>query len=144
MQYWQIFPSFLIFLLLFIYIKGRRQYPCFHAKCQSDVLSGWVGKGKFIMTFCVTNWFQRKSNFKRKNINKNKKLLRTHVCFPFHHGTCTRRVQVQGYLYFVTSPRKKAPDILSLYRKTPVRENPFRHIYTFYKIYFGDEVYWFS
>ena len=45
------------------------------------------------MMFCLTNWFQRKSNFKRKNIiNKNKKLPRKHVCFPFHHDTCTRRV----------------------------------------------------
>ena len=44
------------------------------------------------MTFFVTKWFQRKCYFKRKNINKNKKLQRLHICFPFHHSTFTRMV----------------------------------------------------
>ena len=115
--------------------KGRRLYPFCDAKRRSHVLGGWVGKSKFIMTFYVTKWLQRKFHFKRKSItNKNKKLLTMHVCFLFHHGTCARGVQVQGSLYFVISPRKKNLEILSLYRKIRVRENP---IPTYF-IYFGD------
>ena len=74
--------------------QGRRPYPFCHAKRQSDFqMGGWV-KYIFIMMFCVTKRFQRKSqHFKRKNIiNKYKKLQPMYVCFPFHHGTCTRRV----------------------------------------------------
>ena len=109
--------------------KGRRLYPFCDAKHQSHVLGGWVGKSKFMMTFYVTKWLQRKSHFKRKSItNKNKKLLTMHVCFLFHHGTCTREVQVQGSLYFVISPRKKNLEILSLYRKIRVRENSYSNI----------------
>ena len=60
------------------------------------------------VTFCVIKWFQRKSHFKRKNIiNKNKKLKRKHVCFPFHHGTCTQRVF--KFCLRKISPRKQAP-----------------------------------
>ena len=70
-----------------VYLQGRRPYPFCHAKHQSNGLGGRVGKDIFIMTFCVTKWFQRKNI-----INKNKKLKLTHVCFPFHHGACTRRV----------------------------------------------------
>ena len=52
-----------------------------------------MGKNISIITFCVTKWFQRKSHFKRENIiNKNKKLQRMHICFPFHHSTCTGKV----------------------------------------------------
>ena len=43
----------------FLNPKGWRPYPFCHAKRQSDLLGGWVGKNMFIMTFCVTNWFQR-------------------------------------------------------------------------------------
>lgn len=47
----------------------------------------------FIMTLCGTKWMRRISHhLKRKNINKYKKLQPIHFCFPFHHGTCTRRV----------------------------------------------------
>ena len=76
----------------------RRPYPFCHAKRQSDFLGGWVVKNIFIMMFCVTKWFQRRSDFKRKNIMiKYKKLKRTYVCFPLHQGsylggTCTRQV----------------------------------------------------
>ena len=70
-----------------IMIKGRRPYPFCRVKRQSDISGGWVGKDVFIMMFCVTKWFQRRSYFERKNINKYKKLQRTHVCFPFHHGS---------------------------------------------------------
>ena len=35
-------------------VRGRRPYPFSHAKRQSDVLNGWIGNNKFIMTFCVT------------------------------------------------------------------------------------------
>ena len=81
----------------FLNPKGWRPYPFCHAKRQSDLLGGWVGKNMFIMTFCVTNWFQRIPIQKKKYINKYKKLQCTHVCFPFHHvnylgGTGTRRV----------------------------------------------------
>ena len=57
---------------------GGSPYPCCHAKRQSDFLGGWVVKNEFIMMFCVTKWFQRRSHFKRKNIIiKYKKLKRT-------------------------------------------------------------------
>lgn len=54
-----------------------------------------VGKNMFVMTFCVTRCFQRRSHVKRKNIvNKYIKLL-----------------LLDGLLYsaFVISPWKKAP-----------------------------------
>ena len=57
-----------------------------------------MGKNIFTVTFCVTNWFQIRSHFKRKKIiNKYKKLQHTHISFPFHHGsylegTCTQQV----------------------------------------------------
>ena len=79
-----IFISGILFCIL-----GQTPYPFCHAKRESDVLGGWVCQNKFIMMFCVTKWFQRKSHFKRKI---NKKLQRTHFCFPFHHGTCTGRI----------------------------------------------------
>ena len=68
-------------IYIYIYSKGRCPYPFCHAKRQSDVLGGWVGKRKFFMTFCVTEWFRRKSHFKIKTIiNKNKNYcLRTSV-----------------------------------------------------------------
>ena len=83
---------------------------------------------------------------KYKNIiNKNKKLLCTYVCFPFHHSTCTWKVQVQEYLYFVMSLRKKDPEILSSYRKVQVRENPYSNIfYSVHRLYLGERVYYFS
>ena len=57
---------------------GGSPYPCSQAKRQSDFLGGWLVKNEFIMMFCVTNWFQRRSHFKRKNIIiKYKKLKRT-------------------------------------------------------------------
>ena len=65
--------------------RGRRPYPFCQAKCQFDVLGGWVGKNKFIMAFCATKWFQKKSNLKEKNINKNTK-------FCLYRGTLSRRV----------------------------------------------------
>ena len=81
----------------------RRSYPFCHEKRQSDVLGGWMGKNIFM--FCVTKWFQRKSHFNRKNINSNKKLQRTYVCFPFHHGSCTWTVSK----FCLCNPRKKSP-----------------------------------
>ena len=72
-------------------------------KRSTDVLGGKMGKNIFILTFCVTKWFQRKSHFKKIYIiKKNEKLQRTHNCFPFHHGTCIRTV---FKFSFVISPR---------------------------------------
>ena len=86
-------------------VKGRRPYPFCHAKRQSDVLNGWMGKNKFIMTFCVTKWSQRKSQFKRKNIIKKKitKYARLLSILSWHFFT--------WFLHsaFVISPRKEAP-----------------------------------
>ena len=87
---------------------GRCPYPFCHAKRQSDVLGGWVVKNIFIMTFCETRWFQRKSHFKRKNI-VSKKCNKEHTSV-FHFITvfvsCTRSILNSA---FVISPRQKAP-----------------------------------
>ena len=81
------------------HLKGQRSYPFCHAKLKFNVLGGWVGKNIFIMTFCVTKWFKRKSHFKRKHIvNK--------VCTSVFHLITV----LEGFLHsaFVTSPQKKA------------------------------------
>ena len=64
------------------------------------------------MEFCVTKWFQRRSHFKRKNINKYKKIQYTHVCFPFHTVATYEVLVLDGFLNsaFVISPPKKAPN----------------------------------
>ena len=96
--------------------KGQHPYPFWYAKAQSDVLGGWVGKNIFTMTFCVTKWFQRRSQSRRKNIKKCKKLQLIYVCFPFHHGSLVDRelLVLEGFLNsaFVISPQKKAPTSL--------------------------------
>ena len=75
-------------------------------------LGWWVGKTIFAMEFCVTKWFQRRSHFKRKNINKYKKIQYTHVCFPFHTVATYEVLVLDGFLNsaFVISPPKKAPN----------------------------------
>ena len=87
---------------------GRFPYPYCHAKRQSDVLGGWVVNNIFIMTFCQTTWFQRKSHFKRRNIiSKKCNKERTSV---FHFITvfvsCTRSILNSA---LVISPQKKTP-----------------------------------
>lgn len=64
--------------------------PMLSHKISARRFSRRVGKNRFIMTFRVTKWFQRKSLSKDKD--KIKILQRRHVCFPFHLGTCTRRI----------------------------------------------------
>ena len=92
-----IFISGILFCIL-----GQTPYPFCHAKRESGVLGGWVCQNKFIMMFCVTKWFQRKSHFKRKIKNYN---VHTSV---FHFITV---LVLEGFLNsaFVISPEFFAP-----------------------------------
>ena len=95
--------------------KRRHPYAFCHAKRESDVLGGWIGKICLSWRFVWQSGSKKDTViFERKNIiNKYKKLQRMHVCFPFRHGSYVGGWEVgvlDGFLSsaFVISPQKKA------------------------------------
>ena len=73
--------------------KGRSPY---HVVSQ-NVLGGWLGKYIYIYQDVLCDEvLAKKIPFQKKNM-KNKKIQRTHLCFPFHHCLCNQSTEKDSH-----------------------------------------------